>query len=54
MDYGGDRRWGTIASAQDAAYRLADRVIIPNVRFRRDIGSKLIAEGLHGLNILTC
>jgi phosphoribosylamine--glycine ligase len=46
---------GTIASAQDAAYRLADRVIIPNVRFRRDIGSKLIAEGfarIEHLNLL--
>lgn len=46
---------GTIASAQDAAYRLADRVIIPNVRFRRDIGSRLIAEGfarIEHLNLL--
>jgi hypothetical protein len=34
---------------------LADRVIIPNVRFRRDIGSKLIAEGfarIEHLNLL--
>ncbi len=42
-------------SAPGHAYRLADRVIIPNVRFRRDIGSRLIAEGfarIEHLNLL--
>ena len=33
----------TIAEAQDKAYGFADRVVVPNVRFRRDIGAKLVA-----------
>ena len=32
-----------IATAQQRANRLADRVLIPNVRYRRDIGARLIA-----------
>jgi phosphoribosylamine--glycine ligase len=32
----------SIASAQACANRLADRVLIPNVRYRRDIGTRLI------------
>lgn len=34
----------TIPEAQARAYVLADRTIIPNVRYRRDIGDKLIAR----------
>ena len=33
----------TIASAQQAAYDLARRVIIPNLRYRNDIGTRLAA-----------
>ena len=33
----------SIATAQRRANRLADRVLIPNVRYRRDIGARLIA-----------
>ena len=33
----------TIAEAQADAYQLAQRVVIPNVRYRNDIGAKLIA-----------
>lgn len=33
----------TIASAKDEAYRLADRVLVPNLRYRRDIGDRLMA-----------
>jgi phosphoribosylamine--glycine ligase len=33
----------TIAAAQARANRLADRVLVPNVRYRRDIGDRLIA-----------
>jgi phosphoribosylamine--glycine ligase len=33
----------SIASAQQRANELADRVLIPNVRYRRDIGARLIA-----------
>jgi phosphoribosylamine--glycine ligase len=33
----------TIAVAQQRANNLADRVFIPNARYRRDIGSRLIA-----------
>jgi phosphoribosylamine--glycine ligase len=36
----------TVAAAQASAYALADRAIIPNVRYRRDIGAKLIAGDL--------
>jgi phosphoribosylamine--glycine ligase len=33
----------TIAAARDAANALADKMIVPNARYRRDIGDKLIA-----------
>ncbi len=33
----------TIAQARDQAYDLARRVVIPNIRYRNDIGAKLIA-----------
>ena len=36
----------TVAAAQDAAYGLARRIAIPNVRFRCDIGDGLRAHGL--------
>ena len=36
----------TIVAAKERAYRLADRVFVPNLRFRRDIGDKLIAGDL--------
>jgi phosphoribosylamine--glycine ligase len=36
----------TIQDARDRANRLADRVIIPNARYRRDIGDRLIAGDL--------
>jgi hypothetical protein len=32
----------SVSSAQNEAYRLAARVAIPNVRYRNDIGAKLI------------
>ena len=32
----------TVEAARDAANKLADKVIIPNARFRRDIGTRLI------------
>jgi phosphoribosylamine---glycine ligase len=33
----------SIASAQSRANGLADRILIPNVRYRRDIGARLMA-----------
>jgi phosphoribosylamine--glycine ligase len=33
----------TIAEAGREAVRLADRVVVPNARYRRDIGAKLVA-----------
>jgi phosphoribosylamine--glycine ligase len=33
----------SVQSARDNANRLAERVVIPNVRYRRDIGDRLIA-----------
>jgi phosphoribosylamine--glycine ligase len=32
-----------IPEAQDRAYALADRVFVPNLRYRRDVGDKLVA-----------
>jgi phosphoribosylamine---glycine ligase len=32
----------TIESARDAANALADKIVIPNARYRRDIGTRLI------------
>ncbi|HZY12169.1 MAG TPA: phosphoribosylglycinamide synthetase C domain-containing protein [Beijerinckiaceae bacterium] len=42
----------TVGAARDAAYALADRVVIPNVRYRRDIGAKLETQELARLNEL--
>jgi phosphoribosylamine---glycine ligase len=42
----------TVGVARDAAYALADRVVIPNVRYRRDIGAKLETQELARLNEL--
>jgi phosphoribosylamine--glycine ligase len=45
----------TIAVAQSEAYRLAARVVVPDVRYRNDIGTKLIAnefQYLEQLNLL--
>jgi phosphoribosylamine---glycine ligase len=33
----------TLPAAQDAAYRLAAKVFVPNLRYRQDIGDKLVA-----------
>ena len=41
---GGTGTGTTIPDAQARAYALADRTIIPNVRYRRDVGDKLIAR----------
>jgi phosphoribosylamine--glycine ligase len=37
----------TIARAQQSAIALADKIIIPNVRYRKDIGGRLIAGDFH-------
>ena len=39
----------TVVAAKAAAYDLADRTVIPNVRYRRDIGDKLLAGDLERL-----
>ena len=41
---------GTVGAAREQAYALADRVVIPNVRYRRDIGVKLETQELAHLN----
>jgi phosphoribosylamine--glycine ligase len=43
---------GDVGAARDAAYALADRVVIPNVRYRRDIGVKLETQELARLKQL--
>jgi phosphoribosylamine--glycine ligase len=40
---------GTVAEAQSAAYRRAEQVRTPNLRYRTDIGDKLIAGDLRQL-----
>jgi phosphoribosylamine--glycine ligase len=42
----------SVASARAAAYGLVDRVIIPNMRYRRDIGTKLETQELARLKQL--
>lgn len=42
----------TIAHARDEAYRLARHVIVPNLRYRSDIGERLISHDLQALNTL--
>ena len=42
----------TLAAARDAANMLADKVIIPNARYRRDIGSRLIEGQLREIDEL--
>jgi phosphoribosylamine---glycine ligase len=44
----------TVPHAQAAAYRLAERVVVPNVRYRRDIGDKLVGGQLDALGALGC
>ena len=36
----------TVAEARDAANGLAKKVLVPNARYRRDIGDRLIARDL--------
>lgn len=42
----------SVREARDRANRLADRVIIPNARYRRDIGDRLIAGELDRIKTL--
>ncbi|TDR85312.1 phosphoribosylamine--glycine ligase [Enterovirga rhinocerotis] len=42
----------TVTEAQKAAVSLADRIVIPDVRYRRDIGDKLISGQLDTLRAL--
>ena len=44
----------SVPAAQAAAYGLADRVVVPNVRYRRDIGAKLVAGQLDALESWGC
>ena len=41
MDHGGDGVADSIGEARSKAAELADKVIVPNVRYRRDIGAAL-------------
>jgi len=42
----------TVQSARDNANSLAERIVIPNARYRRDIGDKLIGSDLARLEAL--
>jgi phosphoribosylamine---glycine ligase len=42
----------TLSAARDAANMLADKVIIPNARYRRDIGTRLIEGELREIEEL--
>jgi phosphoribosylamine--glycine ligase len=37
-------RGRTVREAQASAYRLAEQVVIPNVRYRNDIGERYLKE----------
>ncbi len=40
---------GTVRDARDAAYRLARQVVIPNLRYRVDIGDRVMAKDWQNL-----
>jgi phosphoribosylamine--glycine ligase len=42
----------TVAHAQSQAYRLAGRVLVPNLRYRNDIGAKLVGGDLNAIERL--
>ncbi len=45
-------RGSTVQAARDSAYRVVKKIIIPNVRYRNDIGERVMSEGLHELERL--
>ena len=45
-------RGETVAKAQSKAYDLASRVLVPNLRYRNDIGMKLVAGDLDAIERL--
>lgn len=45
-------RGATVEAARDNAYRVVNKVIIPNARYRNDIGERVISEGLPELERL--
>ena len=42
----------TVAAARDAANALADKVVVPNARYRRDIGQRLIGGEFEQIEVL--
>jgi len=45
-------RGSTVQAARDSAYRTVKKVVIPNVRYRNDIGDRVMSWGLHELERL--
>jgi len=45
-------RGATVEAARDNAYRVVNKVIIPNARYRNDIGERVMSEGLPELERL--
>jgi phosphoribosylamine--glycine ligase len=43
---------GTIAAARESCYRVARKIVIPNARYRNDIGEKLMREDFDRLKKL--
>lgn len=45
-------RGSTVQAARDSAYRVVHKIVIPNVRYRNDIGERVMSGGLHELERL--
>lgn len=45
-------RGSTIEAARENAYRVVSKIVIPNARYRNDIGERVMREGLPGLRRL--
>jgi phosphoribosylamine--glycine ligase len=45
-------RGSTVQAARDSAYRIVKKIVIPNVRYRNDIGDRVMSWGLHELERL--
>jgi phosphoribosylamine--glycine ligase len=45
-------RGGTVEAARESAYRVVNKMVIPNSRYRNDIGERVMSESLRELERL--